>query len=408
VVADPYDTAPIGLTILGATGTIGMNTLDVVSRHPGRFRLHALSGHRNVERLAEQCRTHAPRYAVVPEPEAAEGLQGALREAGVHTEVLCGPEALSRVASEPDCDYVMAGIVGAAGLAPTLAAARAGKRVLLANKEALVMSGGLFMEEVRRGGAELLPIDSEHNAVFQCLPAGHGPGLADTGVASILLTASGGPFLDTPVAALAAVTPEQACAHPNWVMGRKISVDSATMMNKGLEVIEACWLFGLPPARIEVVIHPQSVVHSLVSFVDGSVLAQLGNPDMRTPIAHALAWPERIDAGVSPLDLADVARLEFRRPEPERFPCLRLAYAALERGESATTALNAANEVAVSGFLEARIGFSDIARVIETTLEQVPVRAVDTLDVVTAVDLEARAAAEAAIEQRGREWRMAR
>jgi 1-deoxy-D-xylulose-5-phosphate reductoisomerase len=393
----------VGLTILGATGTIGVNTLDVVRRHPHRFRVHALTGHRNIARLAEQCRTYRPRYAVVLGAAEAERLQTELREAGLAgtTMVLCGESALCEVCEHPETDFVMAGIVGAAGLAPTLAAAKAGKRVLLANKEALVMSGQIFMDEVRRSGAELLPIDSEHNAVFQCLPPAHDRArkLASVGVSRILLTASGGPFLDVEQDELEGVTPSQACAHPNWVMGRKISVDSATMMNKGLEVIEACWLFGVTPDQVEVVIHPQSVIHSLVSFVDGSVLAQLGNPDMRTPIAHALAWPDRISSGVADLDLASVARLEFARPDTGRFPCLRLAYEALDAGGTASAALNAANEVAVQAFLDQRIAFPDIARVIETTLEGTGARAADSLAAVLQADAEARVVAQAAVDR---------
>lgn len=381
----------IGITILGATGTIGVNTLDVVSRHPGRFHVTALTGHRNVDRLAEQCERFRPRYAVLADAGAAETLRERLRSRGVETEVLEGTESLEFVSAMPETDYVMAGIVGAAGLLPTLAAARAGKRVLLANKEALVMSGRLFMDEVQASGAELLPIDSEHNAVFQCMPpalAQHSP--ARLGVTRILLTASGGPFRDWDAADLAGVTPEQAVAHPNWVMGRKISVDSATMMNKGLEVIEACWLFHTPSESVEVVVHPQSVIHSMVAYNDGSVLAQLGNPDMRTPIAHALAWPERIEAGVEALDMFDVARLDFVRPDLTRFPCLRLAYEAMERGGTATAVLNAANEEAVEAFLDGRIAFTEIPGVIEDALEQMPVVEANSIETVLQADADAR------------------
>ena len=391
----------IGVSILGSTGTIGVNTLDVLARHPDRYEVVALTGHCNVERLLEQCRVFRPRYAATAEADAAQRLEAALKAAGLDTEVLCGVEGLERVASLPEVDYVMAGIVGAAGLLPTLAAARAGKRVMLANKEALVMSGRLFMDEVRRSGAELLPIDSEHNAVFQCMPGQFSRGLETVGVTRILLTASGGPFRDLPLESLAAVTPEQAVAHPNWVMGRKISVDSATMMNKGLEVIEACWLFGTDGTGVEVVIHPQSVIHSMVSYTDGSVLAQLGNPDMRTPIAHALAWPERMASGVDPLDLFAVGRLDFQRPDPGRFPCLRLAYEALNAGGTATAVLNAANEEAVSAFLDRRIRFTDIPRLIEHALERVPHSAGDTLASVLEADAAARSATAEYLHREG-------
>lgn len=381
------------LTVLGATGSIGVSTLDVVARHPERFEIVALSGHRQIERLADQCLQFAPRYAVVADAAAAALLAG--RIAGkVATEVMHGVEALEAIAALPGVDTVMAAIVGAAGLRPALAAARSGKRILLANKEALVMTGGLFMREVATHGATLLPIDSEHNAVFQCMPAqGH------QGVRRILLTASGGPFRRTPLADLANVTPEQACAHPNWDMGRKISVDSATMMNKGLEVIEARWLFDTPADRIDVVIHPQSIVHSMVEYVDGSVLAQMGNPDMRTPIAHALAWPERIDSGVSPLDLAASANLVFERPDFERFPCLKLAFDALKAGGGTPAVLNAANEIAVAAFLEHRLGFRAIADVIALTLDQLPGRPADTLEQVFSADAEARAVAGRIVTQ---------
>ncbi|UCE89036.1 MAG: 1-deoxy-D-xylulose-5-phosphate reductoisomerase, partial [Pseudomonadota bacterium] len=340
---------------------------------------------------------HRPDYAVLVDHDAAQRLRDLLRASGVDTEVLSGVEGLNEVSSLAATDCVVAAIVGAAGLEPTLAAARAGKRVLLANKEALVMSGHLFMEEVRRHGAELLPVDSEHNAIFQCMPGDFERGLDKVGVERILLTASGGPFRTTPLEQLEAVTPDQACAHPNWKMGRKISVDSATMMNKGLEVIEACWLFDTGADQVEVVLHPQSVIHSMVQYVDGSVLAQLGNPDMRTPIAHALAWPRRISSGVAPLDLFAVAQLDFERPDLARFPCLRLAYEAIERGGTAAAILNAANEVAVDAFLNEKIGFTAIPDVIEHTLASVPAHTADALDVIVADDAAARRAAERAV-----------
>ena len=381
------------LTILGATGSIGVSTLDVVARHPERFEVVALTGYSQVEVLAAQCRQFRPAYAVVGAAADAQRLARMLRDAGLATEVLHGAQALVQVASLPEVDAVMAAIVGAAGLPPTLAAARAGKRVLLANKEALVMAGAVFMSEARRAGALLLPIDSEHNAVFQSMPHNYAGDMARGAVRRILLTASGGPFRTTPLAALTAVTPEQAVAHPNWVMGRKISVDSATMMNKGLEVIEAHWLFNAPADRIEVVIHPQSVIHSLVDYADGSVLAQLGNPDMRTPIAHALAWPERIDSGVAPLDLFAVAQLNFERPDLARFPCLELAYRALRAEGNAAAVLNAANEVAVSAFLDRRLSFLGIADLIAATLDAVPPTAVPDLASVLEADRQGRAAA---------------
>lgn len=374
------------LTVLGATGSIGVNTLDVVARHPERFEVFALSAHRQVETLFKQCLEHRPRLAVTADADGADRLAHLLRQAGCDTEVRWGAGALCEIAAASEVDAVMAAIVGAAGLPSALAAARAGKRVLLANKEALVVSGQMFMDAVEAGGATLLPIDSEHNAVFQALPAGYRRQLEPAGVRRILLTASGGPFRERPLAELATVTPDQACAHPNWVMGRKISVDSATMMNKGLEVIEARWLFGAPAERIQVVVHPQSVIHSMVEYVDGSVLAQLGNPDMRTPIAHALAYPERVDAGVQPLDLFEVAQLTFLPPDLQRFPCLALAYAALREGGSAPALLNAANEVAVAAFLEGRLGFMDIPRVIGEVLERAERMAVDSLDAVLAAD----------------------
>lgn len=392
--------APQRLTVLGATGSIGQSTLDVVARHPDRFEVFALTAHRQDDKLLAQCLQFAPRYAVLGDDVAAARLTAALRAAGSRTEVLCGQDALEQVAVADEVQMVMAAIVGAAGLRPTLAAARAGKKILLANKEALVLSGRLFMEAVARSGATLLPIDSEHNAIFQALPADYARQPATAGVRRVLLTASGGPFRAAPIESLARVTPEQACAHPNWVMGRKISVDSATMMNKGLEVIEAHWLFGAPAGLIEVVVHPQSVIHSMVEYADGSVIAQLGNPDMRTPIAHAMAWPERIDAGVRPLDLFEIARLDFERPDLERFPCLRLAFDALRAGGAAPAVLNAANEEAVAAFLERRIGFLDIPAVIAAALERSDTLAVDSVDAVFTADSEARAWACAEIRQR--------
>ncbi|MDR2238958.1 MAG: 1-deoxy-D-xylulose-5-phosphate reductoisomerase [Zoogloeaceae bacterium] len=380
------------LTILGATGSIGVNTLDVVARHPGRFEVLALSAQNRVERLAEQCARFQPRFAVVGSDEAAAELENLLRRSGTDTAVLAGADALERIASLPEADTVMAAIVGAAGLRPTLAAARAGKKILLANKEALVMAGSVFMQEIQRNSAVLLPIDSEHNAICQSLPVNFSNDLGRSGVRRILLTASGGPFRQASPQDLERVTPDQACAHPNWVMGRKISVDSATMMNKGLEVIEAHWLFNAPPERIEVVIHPQSVVHSMVEYADGSVIAQLGNPDMRTPIAYALAYPERIDAGVAPLDLCRIGGLSFEPPDFGRFPCLRLAYEALGQGGNAPAVLNAANEIAVEAFLNGQLGFTRIPEVIERTLACVGWSEADTLEAVLAADAAAREA----------------
>ena len=389
------------LTILGSTGSIGVNTLDVVRRHPRRYRVVALCAHSQVDRLFEQCVEFRPRHAVVGDPLLAAELAARLAVAGCPTEVSHGPEALLRMAELPEVDAVMAAIVGAAGLAPTLAAARAGKKILLANKEALVMAGPVFMRAVRESGATLLPIDSEHNAIFQSLPSNYSGNLAESGVLGLYLTASGGPFLGMAVTELESVSPEQACAHPNWVMGRKISVDCATMMNKGLEVIEAHWLFNVPADRIQVVIHPQSVIHSLVQYADGSVIAELGNPDMRTPIAHALAYPQRIAAGVEPLDLYQVASLHFARPDLERFPCLALAYRALGEGGSAPTTLNAANEVAVEAFLERRIGLTAIPEVIAEVMDQLPLASpLDSLADVLAADRRARETAQRCIAAR--------
>ena len=382
------------LTILGSTGSIGTSTLDVVARHPDKFRIIALTANCQTDLLFRQCQQFKPRYAVMLDENAATQLRARLREAGLAVEVLSGAAALEQVSISPEVDTVMAAIVGAAGLHPTLAAARAGKKILLANKETLVMAGNVFMDAVHVSGSALLPIDSEHNAIFQALPRGYDGDLARNGVRRILLTASGGPFRNTPLNELQHVTPEQACAHPNWSMGKKISVDSASMMNKGLEVIEAHWLFNAGADDIQVVVHPQSVIHSLVEYVDGSVLAQLGNPDMRTPIAYGLAWPERIDSGVAPLDLFKVATMDFAAPDFGRFPCLALAYQALRAAGTAPAMLNAANEVAVAAFLDKQIPFLSIPRVIEAALDALPVNAVGSLDDVLGADAEARQAAQ--------------
>ena len=387
------------ITILGSTGSIGKSTLDVVARHPGEYQIIALTAQQQDGLLFEQCQCFHPRYAVLLDEAAAERLRARLRAAGLDTEVLCGAEALVRVAILPEVDAVMAAIVGAAGMPPTLAAAQAGKKILLANKETLVLAGHLFMEAVHRSGSVLLPIDSEHNAIFQSLPRAYAGDMQASGIAKILLTASGGPFRNTPLAELEQVTPEQACAHPNWSMGRKISVDSASMMNKGLEVIEAHWLFNAPADAIQIVVHPQSVIHSLVQYVDGSVLAQLGNPDMRTPIAYALAWPQRIDSGVAPLDLFQIARLDFSAPDFTRFPCLGLAYQALATGGTVPALLNAANEIAVAAFLERRIAFLDIPRLIEDVMGQVARAEVNKLQDVLEADAAARRAAQEWIAQ---------
>jgi 1-deoxy-D-xylulose-5-phosphate reductoisomerase len=391
-------TMPQQITILGATGSIGVSTLDVIARHPGRYQVFALSADRRWQLLATQCLIHKPRYAVLNDPAAALELERELRRQGGATEVLQGADALAAVAAHEQVDTVMAAIVGAVGLLPTLAAVKAGKKVLLANKEALVMAGGLFTRAVAEHGAVLLPIDSEHNAIFQCLPNHRtdylAEGLKSSGVRKILLTASGGPFRNTPIADLAKVTPEQACAHPNWSMGQKISVDSATMLNKGLELIEACWLFNTRPQQVQVVIHPQSVIHSMVEYIDGSVLAQLGNPDMRTPIAHALAWPERIESGVSSLDLIATARLDFSAPDYERFPCLRLAQQAAEVSGTAPAILNAANEIAVAAFLNRTIRFDQIASVIDHVLSHLSSCDPHNLAQIQSADAEARALAQ--------------
>ncbi|GAB4442811.1 MAG: 1-deoxy-D-xylulose-5-phosphate reductoisomerase [Rhodocyclaceae bacterium] len=390
-------TARKRLTVLGATGSIGVSTLDVVSRHPERFEVLGLSANRRIDRLYEQCLAFRPLWAAVPDPDRAAILDARLRAAGCPVEVLGGEGSLEAIASRPEVDTVMAAIVGAAGLRATLAAARQGKTVLLANKESLVMAGALFMAEVRRSGAILLPIDSEHNAIYQSLPDRFSGDFSKRGVRRIILTASGGPFRETPLDRLHDITPDQACAHPNWVMGRKISVDSATMMNKGLEVIEAHWLFNADADRIDVLVHPQSVVHSMVEYVDGSVIAQLGNPDMRTPIAHALAYPERIESGVASLDLARVGRLTFERPDTRRFPCLALAYEALRRAGSAPASLNAANEVAVAAFLDHRLAFDRIPEVIAAVTQRADHGPADTLEEVLEADRAARRLASAFI-----------
>ncbi|MCY4211546.1 MAG: 1-deoxy-D-xylulose-5-phosphate reductoisomerase [Gammaproteobacteria bacterium] len=384
----------IGVTILGSTGSIGVSTLDVMSRHRDLFAPVALTANNNVQGLLAQCLEWRPQYAVMADPDAARQLRDGLRHKAPGIRVLAGSDGLQEVAACAETDYVMAAIVGAAGLLPTLAAAQSGKRVMLANKEALVMSGQLFMDAVRENNACLLPVDSEHNAIFQCMPVRQREeSLPQVGVTRILLTASGGPFRTTPLSALREVTADQACAHPNWDMGRKISVDSATMMNKGLEVIEACWLFATDTDNIEVVIHPESIIHSLVEYADGSVLAQLGNPDMRTPIAYALAWPRRLDAGVKRLNLFEVSQLNFAQPDPERFPCLGLARRAFAAGGTGTTLLNAANEVAVAEFLKGRIRYTDIAPVVEQTLSEVAVEPADTLEQILHADQQARACA---------------
>ena len=383
------------VAVLGSTGSIGLSTLDVLARHSDRYEVFALTAHNNVARLREQCLAHRPRFAVVVDAAAAAKLSAELQSAGSATRVLVGEGALSEVAAHEDVDAVMAAIVGAAGLRSSLAAAKAGKRIMLANKEALVMSGPLFMQAVREGGATLLPVDSEHNAVFQCM---HGAvGTPRTDVRRVLLTASGGPFLRTPASALRTVTPEQACAHPRWVMGRKISVDSATLMNKGLEQIEACLLFSLPPAQVEVVVHPQSIVHSLVEYIDGSMLAQLGNPDMRTPIAHALGWPERIASGVESLDILRTAKLEFEAPDAVRFPSLGLARAAAAEGGTTPAVLNAANEVAVEAFLQRRLSFLEIPAVTERVLARHHATPAHSLEDVLNADDWARREAHAAL-----------
>ncbi len=391
----------IGVAVLGSTGTIGDHTLDVLARHPEAFRVVALGARRNVAKLLAQCRRFRPDYAALAEPDAARELERELRAAGLATRVLAGDAGLEAIAGLPEAPYVMAGIVGAAGLRSTLSAVRAGHRLMIANKESLVMAGPLLIAEARAAGATLLPIDSEHNAIFQCLPRNAVPGEPPPGVKRILLTASGGPVLDWSAADVAKATPDQACAHPKWVMGRKISVDSATLMNKGLEVIEAGILFGLPESRIEVVVHRQSIVHSMVEYVDGSVLAQLGSPDMRTPIAHALAWPERCESGVQSLDLVKAGVLEFQAPDLQRFRCLALAQEAARAGGLAPAITNAANEVAVAAFLDGRLNFPGIAEVIEEVMTVVDGGPARDLDCVLAADAEARRVAVEACRRIG-------
>ena len=378
------------ITVLGATGSIGLNTLDVIARHPDKYAVFALTANSKVDELADLCVAHKPQYAVLGSANAAQQLKDKLAVLSVDTEVLCGDDGLCHVASHAQVDSVMAAIVGAAGLNSTLAASKAGKKVLLANKEALVMAGDLFMQAVADSGATLLPIDSEHNAIFQCLPQEANKSLAENGVEKILLTASGGPFRQFSAEQMRGVSPEQACAHPNWSMGRKISIDSATLMNKGLELIEACWLFDTDESGIDVVVHPQSIIHSMVRYVDGSVIAQMGNPDMRTPIAYGLAWPERIDAGVEPLDFMQITSLNFEAPDEQRFPSLALARQAWQQGGTASAVLNAANEIAVAAFLDKNIGFTDIAIIIERVLAKQSTVKATTIEVVQAADTEAR------------------
>jgi 1-deoxy-D-xylulose-5-phosphate reductoisomerase len=390
----------IGIAVLGSTGSIGENTLDVLGRHPDRFRVVALAAGRNLEKMLAQCARFQPDYALLTDRAAGRALHERLAALGSRTRVLQGAGSLDVLATLPEAPYVMAAIVGAAGLHSTLAAARAGKRLLIANKESIVMAAPLVLAAAQASGAEIIPIDSEHNAIFQCLPPRAVDGCAAAGVRRLILTASGGPFLDWPEARLQQATPEQACAHPNWVMGRKISVDSATLMNKGLELIEACALFGLPPERIDILVHPQSVIHSMVEYVDGSVLAQMGSPDMRTPIAQALAWPHRMEGGVQSLDFVKLGRLDFRPPDLRRFPCLRLAPAAIRAGGVTPAILNAANEVAVQAFLEKRLNFLDIPAVIETVMESISGAAATDLEAVLAADAAARARAEVAVSSR--------
>mgnify|MGYP001548365078 FL=1 len=384
------------ISVLGSTGSIGVNTLDVIARHPERFQVYALAANSSVDTLLAQCLAFEPRYAVMMVEAAAESLRQQL-SASSATEVLHGEDALSRVVTAPEVDTVMAAIVGAAGLPSTLAAARAGKTLLLANTESLVLGGHLLMHAVREAGARLLPIDSEHNAIFQCMPVDGAATPTLKGVSQVLLTASGGPFRNWSLAQMQDASPEQACAHPNWSMGRKISVDSASLMNKGLEFIEACWIFDLAPSKVDVVVHPQSIIHSMVQYLDGSVLAQMGNPDMRTPIAYGLGWPQRLTSGVAPLDLVATARLDFEAPDEARFPCLRLAREAVATGGTAMAVCNAANEIAVAAFLDEKIRFTDIPVVIEQTLEAVSFVEPAALSVVEAADAEAREVAAASL-----------
>ncbi len=387
------------VTVLGATGSVGVSTLDVISRSPDRFKVFALTANQSIARLEKQILQHHPLYAVVQDEQVAALLRASLKGARVNTKILSGAKALAQVASDDAVDYVMAAIVGAAGLLPTLAAAQSGKRVLLANKEALVMSGDLFMRTVMENNAELLPIDSEHNAIFQCLPRTYFSDPENSGIKKIILTGSGGPFRLASLSSLKTVTPEQACAHPNWNMGKKISVDSATMMNKGLELIEACYLFSLDPRLIDIVIHPQSIIHSMAQYIDGSVVAQLGNPDMRTPIAHALAWPERIESGVADLDMIVQARLDFEAPDYQRFPCLKLAQDAIRLGGAASVTLNAANEIAVAAFLSSDLAFTQIAQTIAYVQDNLSINTVDTVDQIIDADNKARDVAHEYIQQ---------
>ena len=378
------------VTILGSTGTIGEQTLDVIARHPQRYKVFALTANTNIKVLLKQCLDFEPKYAVLLDETAADALTSELARQNSKTVVLSGMSHLEQVANDPDVDVVMAAIVGAAGLKPAMAAAKAGKRILLANKETLVMAGSLFMDAVKQGGATLLPIDSEHNAIFQVMPPQHLKALSDGGVRKIILTASGGPFRKHTQAEIEQATPANALKHPNWVMGAKITIDSASLMNKGLEVIEAHWLFNAKPSQIEVVVHPQSIIHSMVEYVDGSVLAQLGNPDMRTPIAYGLSYPDRIESGVSTLDFLAISKLEFEAPDTQRFPCLQLAYDALDAGGTASTILNAANEVAVEAFLKEKIGFKGISDLITATLDHSTIETVTSIEHLNEVDLLAR------------------
>ncbi|WP_438864185.1 1-deoxy-D-xylulose-5-phosphate reductoisomerase [Neptunicella sp.] len=388
------------ITVLGATGSIGQSTLDVIARHPDQYQVHALTCHQQVESLIQQAIIHQPKFLVITDPAYYVQAQQLAKQAKLSAEVLSGAESLQYVAEHPHVDCVMAAIVGAAGLLPTLSAVKAGKKVLLANKESLVMSGSLFIQEVQRSGAILLPIDSEHNAIFQCLPATYQYGKPQqSGIDKILLTGSGGPFLTTPVAELASKSPQQACAHPNWDMGRKISVDSATMMNKGLEFIEVCWLFGVSPQQVDVVIHPQSVIHSMVQYNDGSVLAQLGNPDMRTPIAHAMGYPERIESGVAKLDFSNMQNFSFSQPDYQRFPNLKLAIEAASQGQYASTALNAANEVAVAAFLRGQLNFTGIAKLNNEVLQRVTSQSLRSIDEVIAYDQQVRRQAQQCLQE---------
>ncbi len=389
-----------GLCILGATGSIGVSTLDVAARHPHLYKIVALTANSNIDALLEQCLVHRPQYVVVVNEGKAQEFKALIANSAVpEIKVLSGAKALADVATLDEVDSVMAAIVGAAGLLPSLAAAKAGKTVLLANKEALVMSGDIFMGAVSASGAQLLPIDSEHNAIFQCMPADYKTGTDGKQVRRILLTASGGPFREMPIELMADVTPEQAVAHPNWDMGKKISVDSATMMNKGLEMIEACLLFNMSPDQIQVVIHPQSVIHSMVDYVDGTVLAQMGNPDMRIPIAHAMAWPERFESGAKPLNIFDVKRMDFEEPNLQRFPCLRLAYKAINAGGTMPTVLNAANEIAVEAFLNRQVKFTDIPVIIERAMDAIPMTSAETLDIILEHDHKARESAKQIIAE---------